>query len=77
MLDKRTFEEIHQMMRWAPQCHMLLTAAAFLAGLVSCVTAFTGFADLLVLLGFAGCFACSLLIFRMYRTVKTHHVKSI
>ena len=72
MLDKRGFDSIHHMMRWSAQCHMLLMAAAFAAGVVSCFQAFSGILDLAILLGFALSFACSFLLLRRYDRIPTH-----
>lgn len=75
-LEKRRFEGIHRLMCAVPQCHMLMMAVAIAAGVISCVTAFTGAADVLVLAGFGLCFACSLLIWQTYRRIKTHDISA-
>ena len=64
------------MMRWSAQCHMLLMAAAFAAGVVSCFQAFSGILDLAILLGFALSFACSFLLLRRYDRIPTHSMKA-
>ena len=72
LLDKRSFDSIHHMMRWSAQCHMLLMAAAFAAGVVSCFQSFGGILDIVILLGFALSFACSFLLLRRYDRIPTH-----
>ena len=76
LLDKRSFDSIHHMMRWSAQCHMLLMAAAFAAGVVSCFQAFSGIPDLAILLGFALSFACSFLLLRRYDRIPTHNTNA-
>ena len=74
--DKRTFDSIHQMMRWSAQCHMILMALAFAAGAVSCFQAFGGIPDLLILSGFAASFACSWFFLRAYSALPTYSIKA-
>lgn len=76
LLDKRSFDSIHHMMRWSAQCHMLLMAAAFAAGVVSCFQAFSVILDLAILLGFALSFACSFLLLRRYDRIPTHNTNA-
>ena len=75
-MDRRTFESIHQMMRWSAQCHILLMALAVLAGFVSCIQAFTGVLDIAVLAGFLLSLGCSLLFLKTYSAVRTYHMQA-
>ena len=75
-LDKRSFDGIHHMMRWSAQCHLLLMGVALAAGIVSCVQAFGGIPDLLVLLGFCLSFGGSLLFLRVYGQLRTFDMKA-
>ena len=76
MLDKRGFDSVHNMIRWSAQCHMMLIAAAFAAGAVSCFQSFSGILDPVILLGFALSFACSFLLLRRYDRIPTHSMKA-
>lgn len=76
LLDRRGFDGVHHMMLWSAQCHMALTLVAFIAGVISCFQSFTGILDLVILLGFAGSFACSFLFHRAYARIPTHSIKA-
>ena len=76
MLDKRGFDSVDHMVVWSAQCHLVLMAVAFLAGIVSCFQDFGGAKDLLVLLGLIVSFACSLFLLRSYRSIPTHSLKA-
>ena len=76
LLDKRGFDSIHHMMRWSAQCHMVLMAVAFGAGVVSCFQSFSGILDLVILLGFVLSFACSFLFLWRYDRIPTHSMKA-
>lgn len=76
MLDKRGFDSVDHMVVWSAQCHMVLMAVAFIAGIVSCFQNFGGVKDILILLGFIVCFACSLFLLRRYKSIPTHSLKA-
>lgn len=76
MLDKRGFDSVDHMVAWSAQCHMVLMAVAFIAGIVSCFQAFGGVPDIVILLGFTVSFACSLFLLRIYRSIPTHSMKA-
>ncbi|MBQ6527125.1 MAG: hypothetical protein IJI38_01245 [Clostridia bacterium] len=76
MLDRRSFESLHQMMRWSAQCHLVLMALAFAAGIVSCVQAFDGIRDVAVLVCFVLSFACSFFFLRLYDRIPTYDIKA-
>lgn len=75
-LDKRSFDSIHQTLRWSAQCHLLLMAMALAAGVVSCAQAFSGAPDLVVVLGFCLSLAGSLLFLRIYSQLRTYDMKA-
>ena len=77
-LDYRTFHSIHWMMDYATIFHAMLMTVALVAGIVSCIQAFTGWLDILALLLFALAAAASVLLRRTYKrlplyTVEEHH----
>ena len=74
-LDYRTFHSIHWMMDYAPLFHAVLMGIAFIAGIFSCIQAFTGALDLLALLLFALATVFSLVLRKIYRTVPTYSLK--
>lgn len=76
MMDKRGFDGVDHMVTWSAQCHMVLMAAAFIAGIVSCFQTFDGVLDIVILLGFLVSFACSLLLLRVYKSIPTHSMKA-
>lgn len=76
MLDKRGFDSIDHMVTWPAQCHLVLMAVAFIAGIVSCFQDFGGTKDILILLGFLACFTCSLFLLRSYKSIPTHSMKA-
>ncbi len=76
LLDKCSFDSLHQLMIWPAQCHILLMSVALAAGSVSCFQSFGGALDVIVLLGFGVCLASSLLFIRAYRRIPTHHMEA-
>ena len=76
MLNRHTFDSVHHMMRWSAQCHMTLMAVALIAGIVSCIQAFDGILDLVVLAGFIFCFACSFLFLTDYDRIPTQTIQA-
>ena len=76
MRDKRGFDSIDHMVTWSAQCHLVLMAVAFIAGIVSCCQAFGGAKDILILLGFLVSFACSFFLLRNYQGIPTHSMKA-
>lgn len=74
MLDPRSFSSIHQMMRWPAQCHILLMTIAFIAGCHSCVTAFAGLTDILVMLSFLLSAGGSFALMKIYGSVRVCEV---
>ena len=76
MLDKRGFDSVDHMVVWSAQCHLVLMAVAFIAGIVSCFQAFGGAKDILILLGFIACFACSLILLRIYQDIPKYSMKA-
>ena len=76
MLDKRGFDSIDHMVTWSAQCHLVLMAVAFIAGIVSCFQDFGSTKDILILLGFLVSFACSFFLLRNYQGIPTHSMKA-
>ncbi|MBQ9326540.1 MAG: hypothetical protein IJ246_12330 [Clostridia bacterium] len=76
MLDKRGFDSVQHMLTWSAQCHMVLMAVAWIAGMLSCFQAFGGVLDILILLGFMLSLACSFFLLRTYQSIPTHSMKA-
>ena len=74
-LDYRSFHSIHWMMDYAPLLHALLMAVALIAGIVSCIQAYSGALDLLSLAMFLAAAVSSLLFRKTYRTLHTYELR--
>ena len=71
-LSAQQFHGVHRMLSWGALYHLLLMAAATLAGAIACVRDFTGPLDLLAVAGMALTALCSLAVRRIYRAIPTY-----
>lgn len=76
-LSRQEFGGIHRMMTWAPVYHILLTAVAWIAAVMSCVRAFSGPLDVLVSVGFLLMGLCSIGMYRAYKGIRTFEMKEV
>ncbi|MBQ9196016.1 MAG: hypothetical protein IJ157_02140 [Clostridia bacterium] len=72
---QREFEAIDHFIRLPCLLHMLLTAAAVIAAVVSCIQNWTGWLDALLLILLASTGACSFLVYNYYRALPTFEMK--
>ena len=73
---QREFEGIDHFIRLSCLFHMILTGVAVIAAIVSCVQSWTGWLDLLALLGLAATGACSFLTVKAYKALPTFEMEN-
>ena len=72
---QREFEGVDHFIRLPCLLHMMLTAVAVIAAIVSCVQNWTGWLDALLLLLLLCTGACSFLVYKLYRALPTFEMK--
>lgn len=72
---QREFEGVDHFIRLSCLLHMMLTAVAVIAAIVSCVQNWTGWLDALLLLLLFSTGACSFLVYKLYRALPTFEMK--
>ncbi|MBQ9306724.1 MAG: hypothetical protein IJ229_02265 [Clostridia bacterium] len=73
---QRDFEGVDHMIRLSCLFHLILTAVAVLAAIVSCIQSWTGYTDLLALAALALTGVCSFLVLHKYRSLPTYDIEN-
>ena len=72
---QREFEGVDHFIRLPCLLHMMLTAVAVIAAIVSCVQNWTGWLDALLLLLLFSTGGCSFLVYKLYRALPTFEME--